>query len=128
MTTPILLTIAPHEHDVVVARQRARQMAALVGFDATDQTRIATAVSELARNAFVYAGGGKVEFALEGELPPQLLTIRVSDRGPGIARLGEVLGGQYRSATGMGLGIIGTRRLMDAFDGGVRRRRARPSS
>jgi anti-sigma regulatory factor (Ser/Thr protein kinase) len=67
MSTPILSTIIHIESDVVVARQRARQIAALVGFDATDQTRIATAVSEIARNAFVYAGGGKVEFVLEGD-------------------------------------------------------------
>ena len=51
-----LLTVALHyEQDVVVARQRARQVAGLVGFDAQDQTRIATAVSEIARNAFRYA-------------------------------------------------------------------------
>ena len=49
-----------------MARQRARQIAALLGFDGQDQTRIATAVSEIARNAFRYAGGGKVEFAARG--------------------------------------------------------------
>jgi signal transduction histidine kinase/DNA-binding response OmpR family regulator len=115
VSTAILSTIIRIEPDVVAARQRARHLAALVGFDATDQTRIATAVSEIARNAFVYAGGGKVEFALEGELPPQLLMIRVSDHGPGISKLADVLEGRYRSETGMGVGIIGTRRLMDAF-------------
>ena len=51
----------------MAARQRARQIAGLLGFEAQDQTRIATAVSEIARNAFRYAGGGEVEFALEGE-------------------------------------------------------------
>ena len=55
------------EHDVVLARQRARQIAGLLGFDAQDQTRIATAVSEVARNAFQYAGGGKVDFSIEGD-------------------------------------------------------------
>ena len=115
MSTPILSVIIRHEPDVVVARQRARQLAAQLGFDTTDQTRLATAVSEIARNAFVYAGGGKVEFALEGELPPQLLTIKVSDHGPGIAHVDDVMEGRYRSPTGMGVGIIGTRRLMDKF-------------
>jgi signal transduction histidine kinase len=102
-----------HEHDIVSARQRARQIAALIGFDAQDQVRIATAVSEIARNAFRYAGGGEVEFAVEGERAPQLLTIQVNDSGPGIADLDAILSGRYRSATGMGLGITGARRLTD---------------
>jgi signal transduction histidine kinase/CheY-like chemotaxis protein len=102
-----------HEHDVVAARQRARHLAAAVGFDASDQTRIATAVSELARNAFMYAGGGSVDFTVEGQTPPQLLIVTVSDNGPGIKQLEDVLAGRYRSATGMGIGIAGVRRLMD---------------
>ena len=105
------------EHDVVIARQRARDVAAALGFDGTDQVRIATAVSEIARNAYVYAGGGRVEYSVEGvSTPPPLLVVEVSDRGPGIARLDEVLSGRYRSSTGMGLGIIGARRLMDHFE------------
>ena len=113
----VLLTVAvKYEDDVVSARQRARQIAALVGFDVTEQTRIATAVSEIARNAFVYAGGGRVEFQIEGMTAPQLLIVKVSDKGKGIARLEDVLSGRYQSATGMGLGIVGTRRLMDRFD------------
>ncbi|HEV8128631.1 MAG TPA: ATP-binding protein [Candidatus Eisenbacteria bacterium] len=111
-----LLSIAiQFEHDVVLARQRARQVAALLGFDTQDQTRIATALSEIARNAVSYAGGGRVEFRIEGATPPQLFLIRVSDHGPGIARLSEILEGSYRSATGMGLGILGARRLVDQF-------------
>jgi signal transduction histidine kinase/CheY-like chemotaxis protein len=104
------------EHDVVVARQRARRTAELLGFDRQDQTRLATAVSEIARNAVRYGGGGRVEFSVEGQTPPQILLVRVSDEGPGIANLSSVLSGQYRSTTGMGIGIMGTRRLMDAFD------------
>ena len=60
---------------MVAARQRARQIAALLGFDAQDQTRIATAVSEIARNAVRYGGGGRVEFALDEAARPQLLSI-----------------------------------------------------
>ncbi len=116
MTLPLLSLVVAQERDVVAARRRARQVAALLGFEAQDQTRIATAVSELARNAFKYAGGGRVELLVEGRTPPQLLLIRVSDRGPGIADLDAVLGGRYRSTTGMGLGILGARRLMDTFD------------
>ena len=102
-----------YEQDVVLARQRTRQVAKELGFDARDQTRLATAVSELARNAFSYAGGGKVEFSLEGATEPQIFLIRVKDQGPGIANLKEILEGRYRSQTGMGVGIIGARRLVD---------------
>ena len=104
------------EHDVVAARQRARQIAAAIGFDSTEQTRIATAVSELARNAFMYASGGSIDFGVEGGAPPQLLIITVADSGPGIADVEDVLSGRYRSTTGMGIGISGTRRLMDLFE------------
>ena len=105
-----------HEHDVVLARQRARQVAKLLAFEAQDQTRIATAVSEIARNALCYAGGGTVEFAIEGQSAPQVLLIRVTDRGPGIPMLQRILDEQYTSSTGMGLGILGSRRLMDQCD------------
>src|SRR6478735_4086486 len=112
-----LLTIAiRHEQDVVIARQRAREIAKLVGFDGQDQTRIATAVSEIARNAFRYAGGGKVEFALEGESLPQVFHVRVTDKGPGISDVALVLSGRYRSTTGMGIGLIGAHRLMDRVE------------
>ena len=112
-----LLTVAlQYEQDVVVARQRARQIAGLLGFDGQDQTRIATAVSEIARNAYRYAGGGKVEFALEGESLPQVLHVRVADKGPGIRDVAHVLSGKYRSTTGMGIGLIGAHRLMDRVE------------
>jgi signal transduction histidine kinase/ActR/RegA family two-component response regulator len=104
------------EPDVVAVRQKARRVAAAVGFDGQDQTRIATAISELVRNAFMYARGGAVEFLVEGEHAPQLLVIRVSDRGPGIADVDAVLSGRYRSSTGMGLGMAGARRLVDRFE------------
>jgi signal transduction histidine kinase/DNA-binding response OmpR family regulator len=112
-----LLTVAiRYEQDVVVARQRARQIASLVGFDGQDQTRIATAVSEIARNAYRYANGGKVEFSLEGQSAPQLLLVRIQDQGPGITDLNHIMSGGYRSRTGMGIGILGAHRLMDQVD------------
>jgi signal transduction histidine kinase/CheY-like chemotaxis protein len=116
MTAAILSLAIRSGHDVVLARQRARQIAALIGFDGQDQTRLATAVSEIARNAFTYGGGGKIEFLVEGSTVPQLFVIRVSDRGPGIADVGRILEGRYQSPTGMGLGIVGARRLMDHFE------------
>jgi len=112
-----LLTVAiRYEQDVVIARQRARQIAALLGFEGQDQTRIATAVSEIVRNAFRYAKGGRVEFSLEGQSAPQLLIVRVQDQGPGIPDLAHVMSGNYRSSTGMGMGILGAHRLMDQVE------------
>src|SRR3954451_15790378 len=112
-----LLTLAlKYEQDVVTVRQRARQVAARLGFDSQDQVRIATAVSEIARNAFSYAGGGKVEFHVDVQASPQAMIIRIVDEGPGIPDLDAVLTGRYQSRTGMGLGIVGARRLMDECD------------
>ncbi len=115
MSASLLAVRLRYEEDVVLARQRGRQVAAALGFDAQDQTRIATAVSEIARNAFRYARDGKVEFSLEGVTRPQVLSIVVRDSGPGVADLAAVLEGRYRSQTGMGIGIAGARRLMDRF-------------
>jgi len=115
MRLSILTMQLQFEHDVVFARQRARQISKLLGFEAQDQTRIATAVSEIARNALNYGQGGKVEILVDGKTAPQLMVIRISDRGAGIANLDEILDGRYRSATGMGQGIIGARRLVDQF-------------
>jgi signal transduction histidine kinase/FixJ family two-component response regulator len=116
MRWPVLTITIKYENDVVAARRRARQIAGLLGFDSQDQSRIATAVSEIARNAFNYAEGGNVEFHVEGESGRQALLIEVKDHGPGIADLESVLQGQYKSSTGMGLGIIGARRLMDVCE------------
>ena len=111
-----IITVAlNYDYDLVAARRRARQIAALIGFDERNQTRIATVVSEIARNALRYAGGGRVEFSIGGRRGEQDLTITVSDRGPGIADLDAVLEGRYESQTGMGIGLIGTRRLVDSF-------------
>ncbi|HEX8672180.1 MAG TPA: ATP-binding protein, partial [Longimicrobium sp.] len=112
---PLWSLVLRGEQDVVLARQRARHAALLVGFDAQGATRIATAVSEIVRNAHAYAGGGTVEIGVEEERGVRSLAIRVADRGPGIPHLDEVLAGRYRSPTGMGVGLQGTRRLMDAF-------------
>ena len=103
-----------YEHDVVLARQRARQVAAALKFDAQDQTRIATAVSEIARNAFQYGGGGLAEFRVD-KTPESMLSISICDKGKGISNLREILDAKYVSQTGMGLGLLGAKRLMDFF-------------
>ena len=115
MSIPVFDLSLRTERDVVQARQRAREVAAELGLDNQDQIRIATATSEIARNAFRYARNGRVQFAV-GLDEPQHLEVTVSDSGPGIANLDEVLEGRYKSTTGMGMGILGTRRLMDDFD------------
>jgi signal transduction histidine kinase/CheY-like chemotaxis protein len=118
-TIRLLLMEIRLEHDVVLCRQRARQFAAALGFSSQEQIGVATALSEIARNAFQYAGGGKVEFSFETEAryaspakPRQSLVIDVRDTGPGIAVLDELLAGRYQSRTGLGLGILGAQRLM----------------
>jgi signal transduction histidine kinase/DNA-binding response OmpR family regulator len=115
MSEPIVRIALTTERDVVQARQRAREVAAELGLDNQDQIRLATATSEMARNAFRYARNGKVTFALELE-PPQRLEVTISDSGPGISNLDEILEGRYRSSTGLGMGIVGTKRLMDEFE------------
>ncbi|HYW42940.1 MAG TPA: ATP-binding protein [Bryobacteraceae bacterium] len=104
MTKLYSATIRTRE-DVAAARRRARDIAALLGFDANDRTRISTAVSEIARNACDCAAGGEAEFLFD---PAQsCYTIRVSEKGPGIPGLEEVLGGK--------LGMAGDGRLVDDF-------------
>lgn len=113
MDVRILLVVIASETDVVLVRKRTRRLAELIGFDVQDQTRITTAVSEIARNAFEYAHGGQVEFRLCDNANGQHFVIVVRDNGPGIADLNAILEGTRKSPTGMGLGLPGARRLMD---------------
>src|ERR1700760_918131 len=112
MSVPIIHLALLSERDVVQTRQRARDVAAELGLDNQDQIRLATATSEIARNAFRYARNGKVTFSLVLE-SPQRLEVTVADSGPGISNLQQIFEGRYKSETGLGLGLIGTRRLMD---------------
>jgi signal transduction histidine kinase/DNA-binding response OmpR family regulator len=112
----ILAVHLQDEHDVVLARQRARQFAEFLTFDTQEQTRIATVVSEIARNALNHAGGGNIEFFLEGQQSPQILLIRISDHGAGIAMLPQMPAGQSPSPSGLGLGLLAAYRLMDQCD------------
>ena len=106
MNTLLLTSEIRTEADVVFVRQRARQIAALLSFNAQEQTRIATAVSEIVRNAFQYALGGRAQFFIEGERPEHLV-IRVSDRGVGIPAdeqeiiFGEFVRGRHARSAGI---------------------------
>ena len=115
MQLKLLTMEVRYEHDVVLARQRARTIAAALKFDVQAQTRIATAVSEIVRNAFQYAGGGAIDFEIDIGFEKMLL-ITVRDHGKGIPNLDEILGGKYVSKTGMGVGMIGAKRLLDRFE------------
>jgi serine/threonine-protein kinase RsbT len=112
---PDVMVPIVREVDIVRARQEARTIAAAIGFDHTGQVKIATAVSELARNIFRYASTGKIELSTV-ERPSVGIRIVAVDHGPGIANIDAVLSGSYRSKTGMGLGLLGCQRLMDAFE------------
>jgi signal transduction histidine kinase len=110
MEWPLLTVALSQPEDIVVARHRARQLASLVGLDASSQTRLAASVSEISRNALTYAGGGRVAFTITRS-GPNALCVRVSDQGPGIADLDAVLEGQTS-----GQGIPSARRLVDDFN------------
>jgi len=113
---PLLTVALRRESDILLARQRARQVSQFLGFSEGDATRITTALSEIARNALEYGGGGTVSFALEGRaLDREDLVIRVMDEGKGIADVPAVLSASFQSRTGMGIGIKGSRALMDRF-------------
>jgi serine/threonine-protein kinase RsbT len=103
--------------DVVTARQRAREMGTALGFSSTDQTLLATAISEVARNITAYAVRGEVLLSVI-EDPGGRRGIRViaRDEGPGIENLELALQDGYTSGTGLGLGLPGARRLVHEFD------------
>jgi serine/threonine-protein kinase RsbT len=102
--------------DIVIARTLARDMAKALGFGAIDQARIATAVSELARNIFLYAGTGSVSVREIERNGRKGLEIVCDDQGPGIADIELVMQDGYSTSRGMGMGLPGAKRLMDEFD------------
>jgi signal transduction histidine kinase len=114
VSLPLLTQPLDSDRDVVTARQRAREVARRLGFAPQDQTRIAIAVSEVARNAVQHAGRGVLEFAID-EKAPQSLAACVRDEGPGIAAVEEALLGRGHNGTA-GLGLVGARRLVDRLD------------
>src|SRR2546422_6905415 len=111
----LLIPIAA-DTDVVTARQRGRDLAAEAGFSSGDQTVIAAAISEIARNILMYAKRGEVSLPLvaNGDRPGAVVVAR--DQGPGIRDVERALEDGYSTSGGLGLGLPGARRLMDDFD------------
>jgi serine/threonine-protein kinase RsbT len=102
--------------DVVTARSEGRAMAERIGFTGTDLTVIATAISEVARNITSYAGSGEIHLQRVCKGEQRGLGVVATDDGPGIADLEHALTDGFSTANGMGLGLPGTRRLMDEFE------------
>jgi serine/threonine-protein kinase RsbT len=115
MSDELAITIAS-DVDVVSARQHGRELAAEVGFSAGDQTVIAAAISEIARNILNYARRGAMTFrtVLDGDRSG--IIIVASDQGPGIPDVPRAMQDGYSTSGGLGLGLPGARRLMDDFE------------
>lgn len=104
------------DSDVVTARQEARKMGADLGFTSTDLTLLATAISEIARNITAYAGEGEVTLRaldVDGRTGIEVLAV---DNGPGIEDVELAMQDGFSTGSGLGLGLPGTRRLVDEFE------------
>jgi serine/threonine-protein kinase RsbT len=102
--------------DVVTARQEARTMGAALGFSSTDLTLLATAISEIARNITTYAGEGVVALRVRRDGARHGIEVEATDDGPGIANVELAMQDGYTTGNGLGLGLPGTRRLVDDFE------------
>jgi serine/threonine-protein kinase RsbT len=104
------------EGDIVTARQKGRELASALGFSSTDQTIIALAISEMARNIISYAQRGGMTFTHVENGGLRGLMIVAADRGPGIPDIELAMRDGYSSAKSLGVGLPGTKRVMDEFD------------
>ena len=107
---------ARSENDVVLVRQAVRKWAAELGFSLVDQTKIVTAASELARNVLVHGGGGTVLLEALNEGTRRGLRLTFEDKGPGIPDIQQALRDGYTTGAGLGLGLGGSKRLVNEFD------------
>jgi serine/threonine-protein kinase RsbT len=101
--------------DIVAARQAGHELARGLGFSLTDVTMIATAISEIARNITSYAGSGEIHVTVQNRDGRRALVVRAEDDGPGIDDIDRALEDGYSTGSGLGLGLPGARRLMDAM-------------
>lgn len=104
------------EQDIVLARQLVRQRALALKFSLVDQTKMVTAASELARNTLVYGGGGDMEWQVLANGTRRGLRLAFLDQGPGIEDVSLALTDGWTSGGGLGLGLSGTRRLVNDFE------------
>jgi serine/threonine-protein kinase RsbT len=104
------------EADLVTARLRGRELAAALNFSSSELTLIATAISEVTRNILSYAGSGELDLRLVRQGPKVGVSIVARDRGPGIADLFSAMQDGYSTSGSLGLGLPGSKRLMDEFD------------
>ncbi|MBP1971465.1 serine/threonine-protein kinase RsbT [Virgibacillus natechei] len=104
------------EWDIVGARQAGRDIAKEIGFGTVDQARITTAISEMARNIYLYADKGQIYLKVANESGKKGLTIISVDTGPGIRDIGQAMEDGYSTSGGLGAGLPGIKRLMDEFD------------
>jgi serine/threonine-protein kinase RsbT len=102
--------------DIAGARQTVRKWAVDLGFSLVDQTKIVTAVSELARNTVVYGGGGVMQIEVVNEGGRRGLRLTFRDQGPGIPDVSLAMQDGYTTGTGLGLGLGGARRLANEFN------------
>lgn len=102
--------------DVVRVRQSARALAVTARLSLVDQTKLVTAVSELARNTLVYGGGGSVTLEVVTAGARRGIRAAFADTGPGIADVSLALTDGWTSGTGLGLGLPGSKRLVDDFE------------
>jgi serine/threonine-protein kinase RsbT len=105
-----------NEHDIVLGRQAVRRMAQQQGFSLVDQTKMVTAASELARNTLIYGGGGMLKWVMLIEGIKRGLRLTFEDNGPGIPNLELAMTDGWTSGTGLGLGLTGTKRLVNEFE------------
>jgi serine/threonine-protein kinase RsbT len=103
------------EWDIVAARQSGRLLAKEMGFGDVDQAKIATAISELARNIYLYAKKGKISISYVEEEGRRGLRIEAKDQGPGITNIHQVMQDGFTTSGGLGAGLPGVKRLMDTF-------------
>jgi serine/threonine-protein kinase RsbT len=103
------------DEEVVLARQAIRRVAVEMGFSIVEQTKLVTATSEIARNAFVYGVGGKLHWEKLANGGRNGLRVIVSDEGPGIEDLNLALKDGWTSGKGLGMGLPGAKRLVNEF-------------
>jgi serine/threonine-protein kinase RsbT len=104
------------DHDIVLARQQVRRLTQELKFSLVDQTKMVTAASELARNALIYGGGGTMEWEIVTVDGRRGLKLRFADEGPGIPNLELAMTDGWTSGKGLGMGLTGTKRLVNEFD------------